>query len=101
MTVHEAEARGFANASRDHFDLIQVALLDSFGVASAGLYGLSESYLYTVEALQTYLNRLTPGGVLAVTRWLALPPRDTLKLFATAIAALEREGAADLPGGWQ
>ena len=95
VTVHEAEARGFANASRDHFDLIQVALLDSFGVASAGLYGLSESYLYTVEALQTYLNRLTPGGVLAVTRWLALPPRDTLKLFATAIAALEREDVPD------
>ena len=73
------------------FDLIQVALLDSFGVASAGLYGLSESYLYTVEAIQTYLSRLEPGGVLAITRWLTLPPRDTLKLFATAVAALEGE----------
>lgn len=36
-------------------DLIQVALLDSFGTASAGVYGLSESYLYPLEALQTYL----------------------------------------------
>ena len=100
MTVHEAEARGYVNASRDHYDLIQIALLDSFGVASAGLYGLSESYLYTVEALQTYLDRLTPGGVLGVTRWLALPPRDSLKLFATAIAALEREACLILPRGW-
>ena len=89
--VHEAEARGFANTSADQYDLVQVALLDSFGVASAGLYGLSESYLYTVEALQTYLSRLTPGGILAVTRWLSLPPRDALKLFATAVIALEKD----------
>ena len=89
--VHEAEARGFANTSADHYDLVQVALLDSFGVASAGLYGLSESYLYTVEALQTYLSRLAPDGILAVTRWLSLPPRDALKLFATAVVALEKD----------
>ena len=93
--VHEAEARGFANSTDKRFDLIQVALLDSFGVASAGLYGLSESYLYTVEGIQTYLSRLEPGGVLAITRWLSLPPRDTLKLFATAVAALEGEGVTN------
>lgn len=93
--VHEGEARGFVNTRDDRYDLIQVALLDSFGVASAGLYGLSESYLYTVEALQTYLNRLTPGGMLAITRWLSLPPRDSLKLFATAVAALERSGVSN------
>lgn len=90
--AYAAEARGFVNSSRDRYDLIQVALLDSFGTASAGLYGLSENYLYTVEALQTYLSRLTPGGMLAVTRWLTLPPRDALKLFATAATALERSG---------
>ncbi len=90
--VYAAEARGFVNTSDARYDLIQLALLDSFGTASAGLYGLSENYLYTVEALQAYLNRLTPGGILAVTRWLTLPPRDALKLFATAVTALERDG---------
>ncbi|MFA6971007.1 MAG: SAM-dependent methyltransferase [Gallionella sp.] len=93
--VFEAEARGFVNASPERYDLIQVALLDSFGTASAGLYGLSENYLYTVEALQAYLNRLTPGGMLAVTRWLTLPPRDALKLFATAASALEHSGVSN------
>ncbi|MDO8262749.1 MAG: SAM-dependent methyltransferase [Gallionella sp.] len=93
--VYEAEARGFVNTSDVRYDLIQVALLDSFGTASAGLYGLSENYLYTVEALQAYLGRLTPGGMLAVTRWLMLPPRDALKLFATAVAALERGGVTN------
>ncbi len=95
VQVHAAEARGFVNTSNQRYDLVQVALLDSFGTASAGLYGLSENYLYTVEALQTYLSRLTPGGMLAVTRWLTLPPRDALKLFATAVAALERSGVTN------
>ena len=95
VRVFEAEARGFVNTSDKLYDLIQVALLDSFAAASAGLFGLSESYLYTVEAVQGYLDRLAPGGMLAVTRWLTLPPRDALKLFATAIAALEQNGVSD------
>ena len=90
--VHIAEARGFVVRHDERYDLIQVALLDAFGTASAGLHALSESYLYTVEALQGYLHRLSPGGLLAITRWVTLPPRDTLKLFATASQALQAEG---------
>jgi hypothetical protein len=95
--VHVAEARGFVAASAERYDLIQVALLDSFSASSAGLYALSENYLYTVEALQDDLRHLQPGGLLALTRWVTLPPRDALKLFAAAVVALERSGVAD-PG---
>ena len=35
--------------------------------------------------------------MLAITRWVNLPPRDVLKLFATAIAALEQRGVTE-PG---
>ena len=84
-----AEARGFVAASADRYDLIQLSLLDSFSASSAGLYAMAESYLYTVEALQEYLRHLKPGGYLAISRWVKLPPRDTLKLFATAVEALE------------
>ena len=93
--VHVAEARGFVAGSVQRYDLIQVALLDSFSASSAGLYALAENYLYTVEALQEQLDHLRPGGLLAITRWVRLPPRDALKLFAAAIVALERSGAAD------
>ena len=93
--VHVAEARAFLAAGDTRYDLIQVALLDGFSASSAGLHALSENYLYTVEALQEALRRLQPGGLLAITRWVTLPPRDTLKLFAAAIAALERSGATD------
>ena len=95
VLVHAAEARGFVAASAQHYDLINVALLDSFSAASAGLYALSENYLYTVEALQDDLRHLEPGGLLAITRWVALPPRDALKLFGAAVVALERSGVAD------
>ncbi|HSC01418.1 MAG TPA: SAM-dependent methyltransferase, partial [Burkholderiaceae bacterium] len=60
-----------------------------------GLYALSENYLYTVQALRDDLRLLEPGGLLAITRWVALPPRDALKLFAAAVAALQRSGVAD------
>ncbi|MEX0696317.1 MAG: hypothetical protein WD099_02125, partial [Dongiaceae bacterium] len=97
VAVHVAEARSFVESSSRRWDLIHVALLDSFTAAAAGVQALSESPLYTVEALGAYLDHLAPGGILAVTRWLRTPPRDSVKLFATAIAALEAQGVAD-PG---
>jgi len=92
VRVHLAEARAFVAVSRDSWDLIQIPMLDTFAAAAAGAHGLSESYVYTVEALREYFRHLKPGGYLAVTRWLKLPPRDSLKLFATALKALEQEG---------
>lgn len=97
VRLHIAEARGFVAASHDRYDLIQVALLDTFGSSAAGLGSLAESHLYTIEAFDGYLDRLAPGGLLAITRWVALPPRDGLRLFATAVAALEQRGVAE-PG---
>ncbi|OHC70195.1 MAG: spermidine synthase [Rhodocyclales bacterium GWA2_65_20] len=97
VRLHVAEARGFVAGSRERFDLIQVAPLDSFGSSAAGLGSLAESNLYTVEALAAYLERLAPDGIAAFTRWVSLPPRDSLRLFATAVAALERRGVPD-PG---
>ena len=97
VAVHVAEARAFVERSGRSWDLIHVALLDSFTAAASGLQALSESPLYTVEALRAYRLHLAPGGILAITRWLRAPPRDSLKLVATAIAALDAEGVAD-PG---
>lgn len=87
-----AEARGFLASTRERFDLIQLALLDGQVGTLAGLSALQENYLYTVEAFAAYLDHLRPGGLLAITRWLQLPPRDALRLTATAISALERRG---------
>jgi len=97
VRIHVAEARSFVAGSRDRYDLIQLPLLDSFATAAAGTHSLSESYIYTIEAFEQYLDHLRPGGYLAITRWLKLPPRDSLRLFATAVSALEHRGIGE-PG---
>ena len=92
VTVHVGEARGFVSGQAQRFDLIQVALLDSFSASGSGVQTLNESYLYTIEALQEFLRYLEPGGMLSITRWLRLPPRDSLKLFSTAVESLRLAG---------
>jgi hypothetical protein len=87
-----AEARGFLASGQRRYDLISLSMFDSYSASSAGLYALSESYLYTTEALRLYLDHLSEDGLLVINRWLRLPPRDTLKLFNTAIQALNENG---------
>ncbi len=105
--VYTADARGFVSSRNRDYDLIQLSLQDSPGASSAGLYALSENYLYTTQAIKEYLRHLSSGGYLVISQWIKLPPRDTLKLFATVVDAL-RAGGIERPGdqlilirGWQ
>jgi len=91
VALHVAEARSFVEGSRARWDLIQLVLLDSYAASAAGVQALSESPIYTIEALRAYLDHLTSGGLVAITRWLGNPPRDAFKLLATATAALETD----------
>jgi hypothetical protein len=91
------EARSFVARTEKKYDLIQMPLLTSFGAAAAGTQSLHESYAYTVEATEEYLDHLRPGGLLAITLWLKLPPRDMPKLMAIAVDALREAGVQD-PG---
>ena len=94
VQVHVAEARGFVRATTKRYDLIQIALLDSVSASAAGTHALSESYLYTVEAFTDLYQHLTPGGIISITRWLKTPPRDMIRLFGTAVVALEQSDGA-------
>ena len=92
VTIALAEGRGFMQSHEETFDVIQLPLFGSLTAVAAGVYALNESYLYTTEAFQLYLRRLSPQGVLAIQCWLKMPPCDAIKLFATAVEACEREG---------
>ncbi len=87
-----ADGRGYFQSKRKKYDLIQFPLLDAFNAAAAGTNALAESYLYTRESLQLYLDRLADDGLLSFTRWLRTPPRDFIKIIATAVEALEAQG---------
>ncbi|WP_455204257.1 spermine/spermidine synthase domain-containing protein [Kaarinaea lacus] len=90
--LYVGDARGFISSSERKYDLIQVASFDAFNASATGLYALNENYLYTSEALVEYLMHITDKGYVSLNRWVQMPPRDMLKLFATAIEALQALG---------
>ncbi len=78
-------------SSERRYELIQWSLVDGLG-EQAGLQAHRENYHYTREAFADALARLAPGGLLAVTRGLRLPPRGSLRMMALAIDALVNRG---------
>ncbi len=96
VRAHVAEGRSFLARSPASYDSIQIALIDSWAATSAGAYALSENFLYTVEALRLYLSRLSPEGMLSISRWTAgLPRMESARLAVIAVRALEEEGVPD------
>ncbi|MGH8075767.1 MAG: spermidine synthase [Lysobacter sp.] len=95
VRVFIAEPRAFVRSDTRRYDVIVLGSGDSFAAGGAGVQAAAEHYGLTVEAMRDYLASLAPGGLLAVTRWSKQPPRDELKLFATAVAALRAEGVSD------
>ena len=91
------EARQFLRGTSGSYDLISLSLLDSPATSIGGLHSAAESYLYTTEAFREYLSHLTDDGILCITRWLKLPPRDSLRVMATAMKALAGMGISKDP----
>ena len=83
------EARSFLSRSKpNEYDLIYMTLTDTWAAISLGGYSLAETYLYTVEAFELMLTRLSDEGVLALVRWDGELP----KLVLTICRSLERIG---------
>ncbi len=91
VTIHNISVRGFS-APEKNYDLVVMGPSGASSGGSAGVYALSTSYDYTVEALQSYLKQLAPDGLLSLTQWTSTPARGNLKLFAAAVAAMKQNG---------
>ena len=90
------EARSWVARSKERFDIIQISFIDTWAATAAGAYALSENSLYTVEGWQTFLDHLTPGGVLTVSRWYAPDrPWEAYRLTALAAKVLRDRGIDD------
>lgn len=92
VTIVDEGPRSYLHRTDERFDVIQLSLADSFRPVLAGAYGVSENYLYTVEAFESYYRRLNPDGFLSVTRWAQTPPSEGVRAVSVAIEALENLG---------
>ena len=85
--------RSYLASEQAGFDVISLALSENRRSVAAGAFSISENYLMTQQAIDTYLDHLLPGGILVMHRWLQLPPTEELRSGALLIEGLERDGA--------
>ena len=91
--VHD-EGRHHLSADPALYDVIQLSGVDSASGTPAAAHVFSESYIYTVQAFELYLSRLTPDGIINMMRQEWIPPREMLRALTTATAALRAQGVA-------
>ena len=103
-----SEGRSYLTRTKNRYDLLQISLIDSWAATAAGAFALSENHLYTLEAMQLYFHRLSPTGMLSISRWNGgRRYLEAARLALLARAALAAEGIADpdrhmviIRGGW-
>jgi len=93
--IHVTDGRSFLRSTPQHFDVVQMTLVDTWASTAAGAFALSENNLYTVDAFREYFDHLKPDGMIAITRWEFRHPRAALRVVAVAMAALHRLGVAN------
>jgi hypothetical protein len=96
VTFVNDEARSYLARSNEKFNIIQASFIDTWAATAAGAFSLTENGLYTVEAWDLFLSRLTPRGVLSVSRWFTPGrPEEAYRLTSLAAASLRRLGISD------
>ena len=74
------------------YDLVVWPLRESFQGVAAGTFGLRETYALTRDALADGWRALAPNGRLVVTRWLQATPSESVRMWASLLAALRQSG---------
>ena len=95
VTVVNADGRHYLSTLDRKFDVIQLSGVDSYSGTPGAAHVFSENYLYTAEAFDLYLSRLSDNGVINMMRLEHTPPKEMLRALTTAVAALRRMGVND------
>lgn len=91
VQIFHMDGRSFVEGTKSKYDLIQLSGTDTYSAAGGGAFLFSESYLYTIEALQRYMSTLKPQGVLAMIRFGPEP----LRLVVSEVQAMRSLGIND------
>ncbi len=92
VSVMTEQGRSFSQRADELFDVLVLSLNAPQRAVTSGAYSLNEDYRYTIQAFGDYLERLNPDGLLVVTRWLQVPPSESIRAFALAVESLEDAG---------
>ncbi len=96
VTFVNDEARSYIARTDERFDVIEASFIDTWAANAAGGLALTENSLYTVEAWKLFLDRLTPSGILSVSRWYVQDlPAEAYRLTSLAAAALRSDGVGE------
>ena len=93
--IQVTDGRSFVRNTRQHFDVVQMTLVDTWASTAAGAFALSENNLYTVEAFREYFEHLKSDGMIAITRWEFKQPREALRVVSVALEALHVLGVSN------
>ena len=85
-------ARNVLARERRRFDVIEIAGVSSPTFSSLGIHATGETFLLTREGIRAAFERLSERGVLSVTGWIKVPPRESVKVLRTIRADLEETG---------
>ncbi|KUO65880.1 MAG: hypothetical protein APF84_01075 [Gracilibacter sp. BRH_c7a] len=88
VTTYIDDGRSFISSDSNKYDVIFLALVMTQASETLG-YALSENYIYTKEAYETYLNHLNPGGTLA---FVLHGENDLYKATTTILKIFEEKG---------
>jgi hypothetical protein len=95
VTLKMTEARSYMQSDTNLYDLIILPPIGSFG-GNSGADALKESFSLTMEALNTYWNRLTPEGSISITVYSDFPARASLKTLYSLTELLFQQSYNDL-----
>ena len=87
------QGRTYVQRADHQVDVLVLSLNAPHRTVTSGAYSLNEDYRYTIQSFVDYLAMLKPDGLMVVTRWLQVPPSESIRAFALAIESLEQIGA--------
>lgn len=86
--------RNFLSRPGRRFDIVEISDVSSGSFSSLGIHATGETFPMTREGIRSILPHLGDNGVLAVSGWLKIPPRESVKILRTIREELEAAGHA-------
>jgi spermidine synthase len=83
------EGRNFIRATKEYYDIIMLSIPVTKTSRSPEGFALTENFLFTVESINDYLDRLTANGRLIVV---AHADPEIFRLIFNSLAALKKRG---------